>query len=198
MVKCCNPKLRKQQDVAELSYLELLQLKMVVTRIQIYNQIINLFWTTVCFLPIVRLWYLYFHPTILIVSLAVSFLPVLIPTKYFGMLQISRNRKFYESLSIKALQSLTQDGKLVSTLADKENQHYRIIKTRVVHKSYKSQIALYERYHIICLAFFSISFVYAIKQQAFLISFLILFSNIIYNIIPILIQQYNKLRLGLV
>ena len=171
---------------------------MVVTRIQIYNQIINLFWTTVCFAPIVRLWYLYFHPTILIVSLAVSFLPVLIPTKYFGILQISRNRKFYESLSIKALQSLTQDGKLVSTLADKQNQHYRIIKKRVVRKTYKSQIALYERYHIICLVFFSISFVYAIHQRVLLISFLILFSNIVYNIIPILIQQYNKLRLGLV
>ncbi len=49
-----------------------------------------------------------------------------------------------------------------------------------------------------CLAFFLASFVYAIYQQAFLISLLIFVSNIIYNVIPILIQQYNKLRLGLV
>ena len=166
---------------------------MVVTRIQIYNQIINLFWTTVCFGPIVRLWHIYYHPTILIVSLAVSFLPVLIPTKYFSILQASRNRKFYESLSIKSLQSLTQDGRLVTTLAKGKNQH-----TRAAHKNYKSKIAMYEKFHMFCLAFFLASFVYAIYKQAFLISLLIFTSNIIYNVIPILIQQYNKLRLGLV
>jgi len=169
-----------------------------MTRIQIYNQIVNLFWTAICFIPILRLWYLYYHPTILFVSLAVSFLPALIPAEYFSMLQISRNRRFYESLSIKSLQSFTQDGRLVSALAKKKNHDYRLIKKRVIHKNYKSQIAIYERYHMLCLAFFLVSLVYAIYQEAFLISILILISNIIYNIIPILIQQYNKLRLGLV
>ena len=38
----------------------------------------------------------------------------------------------------------------------------------------------------------------AYVRQAYLISLLIFVSNIIYNVIPILIQQYNKLRLGLV
>jgi hypothetical protein len=73
-----------------------------------------------------------------------------------------------------------------------------MIKTKLLDKNYKSKIAMYERYHFICLVFFLASFVYAIHQQAFLISLLILMSNILYNIIPILIQQYNKLRLGLV
>jgi len=171
---------------------------MVVTRIQIYNQIINLFWTAICSAPVLRLWYLYYHPTILIVSLAVSLLPVLIPFKYFSILQISRSRRFYESLSIKSLQSLTQDGRLVSALAKKKNHDYRQVKQRAVHGKYKSQIAMYEKFHMSCLLFFFISFVYAIHQQAFLVSFLILMSNIVYNITPILIQQYNKVRLGLV
>ena len=166
---------------------------MVMKRIQIYNLIINLFWTTVCCVPVVSLWYLYYHPAILYVSLAVSLLPILVPAKYFSILQVSRSRRFYESLSIKSLQSLTQDGKLVSTLAKTTNQH-----TRAAHKNYKSKIAMYEKFHMFCLAFFLASFVYAIYQQAFLISLLIFMSNIIYNVIPILIQQYNKLRLGLV
>jgi hypothetical protein len=166
---------------------------MLVTRIQIYNLIINLFWTTVCCVPVVILWYLYYHPTILFGSLAVSLLAILIPAKYFSLLQISRSRRFYESLSIKSLQSLTQDGRLVSTLAKSKNQH-----TRAAHKNYKSKIAMYEKFHMFCMAFFLASFVYAIYQQAFLISLLIFMSNIIYNVIPILIQQYNKVRLGLV
>ena len=165
---------------------------MLVTRIQIYNLIINLFWTTVCCVPVVSLWYLYYHPAILFVSLAVSILPILIPAKYFILLQISRSRRFYESLSIKSFQSLTQDGRLAATLAKSKNQH-----TRSAHKNYKSKIAMYEKFHLFCLAFFIASFVYAIYQQAFLISLLIFVSNIIYNVIPILIQQYNKLRLGL-
>jgi len=163
----------------------------MVTRIQIYNQIINLFWTAVCFVPIVRLWYLHYHRTILYVSIAVSLLTVFIPAKYFSKLQVSRSRRFYEALSIKSLQSLTQDGRLVSGLAKKKNQHYRQVKERVVHKNYKSQIATYEKYHMFCLTFFFVSFVYAIHQHAFLISFLVFVSNIIYNVIPILIQQYN-------
>jgi hypothetical protein len=166
---------------------------MLVTRIQIYNLIINLFWTTVCCAPVVSLWYLYYHPTILFGSLAISLFPGLIPAKYFSQLQVSRSRRFYESLSIKSLQSLTQDGRLVSTLAKRKNQH-----TRTAHKNYKSKIAMYEKYHIVCLTFFLISLGYAIHQRAYLISSLIFISNIIYNVIPILIQQYNKLRLGLI
>ena len=149
---------------------------MAVTRIQIYNQIINLFWTTVCFVPVVSLWYQHYHPTILFASLAVSLLPVLIPTRYFSLLQVSRSRRFYESMSIKSLQSLTQDGRLVSTLAKRKNQH-----TRAAHKNYKSKIAMYEKYHLICLVFFLVSFVYAIHRQAFLLSLLIFMTNIIYK-----------------
>lgn len=162
-----------------------------MTRIRIYNLIINLFWTTVCYVPVVSLWYLHYHPTILFASLVVSLLPVLVPAKYFSLLQISRRRSFYESLSIKSLQSLTQDGRLVSTLAKRKNQH-----TRAAHNNYKSKIAMYEKYHMICLVFFLVSFAYAIHQQAFLLSLLIFITNIIYNVIPILIQQYNKLRLS--
>lgn len=166
---------------------------MVVTRIQIFNMILNLFWTTVCYVPVVILWYQHYHPTILFASLVVSLLPVLVPARYFNLLQISRRRRFYESLSIKSLLSWTQDGRLVSTLAKRKNQH-----TRASHKNYKSKIAMYEKYHMICLVFFLVNFVYAIYQQAFLISLLIFITNIIYNVIPILIQQYNKLRLRLV
>jgi hypothetical protein len=122
---------------------------MLATRIQIYNLIINLFWTTVCCVAVVSLWYQYYHPTIFFVSLAVSVLPVLIPAKYFSLLRFSRSRRFYASLSIKSLQSLTQDGKLVSTLAKTTNQH-----TRAAHKNYKSKIAMYEKYHMFCLVFF--------------------------------------------
>jgi len=171
---------------------------MVMTRIQIYNLIVNLLWTTVCFAPIILLWYLDYNPTILFASLGFTFLVFLIPAKYFDTLQISRSRKFYESLSIKTLQSLTQDGKLISAFAKQRNKNYRLIKTRVLHKNFKSQIAIYERFHFVCLVFFLVSFAYAIYQQVFLLSTLILMANIIYNIIPILIQQYNKLRLGLV
>ena len=166
---------------------------MVVNKIQNYNLILNLFWTTVCCVPVVCVWYFYYQPTTLCVSVAVSLLAAFIPAKYFDLLQISRSRRFYESLSIKALQSLTQDGRLVSTLAKMKNQH-----TRAAHKNYRSKIAMYESFHMSCLVFFLISFLYAIYQQAFLISLLIFTSNIIYNVIPILIQQYNKVRLGLV
>ena len=166
---------------------------MAVTRIQTFNLIINLFWTTVCCVPVVCVWYLYYQPATLYVSVAVSLLAVFIPVKYFNLLQVSKSRRFYESLSIRSLQSLTQDGRLVSTLAKVKTQH-----TRAAHMNYKSKIAMYESFHMSCLVFFLISFIYGIYQQAFLLSLLIFISNIIYNIIPILIQQYNKVRLGLV
>jgi len=169
---------------------------MAVTRIQIYNQIFNLTWTTVCLAPVVWLWYVHYHATILIVMFSVSLLTILIPAGYLNLLQVSKSRKFYESLAIKSLQSLTQNGGIVLKLANKQNQNYRVIKSKAGFRSFASRIAMYEKYHISCLVFFLISFIYAIYCGELLISFLIFLSNIIYNIIPILIQQYNKLRLG--
>jgi hypothetical protein len=54
---------------------------------------------------------------------------------------------------------------------------------------------MFERYHFCCLIFFQTSSVYACYFEEYLLAFLIFLCNILYNVFPILLQQYNRMRI---
>lgn len=165
-------------------------------RVDIYNQILNLFWTVIFFLPVIILWFNHYNPTFLFTFTAISLLPFFIPSKYFDLLQISNDRFFYESIGVKAFQGFTQNGRIINSILRKREPGYKVIPNRgSVHK-FKSQIIIYEKYHVSCMLFFAISFIYGILHDKFYLAIFILVSLVLYHIIPLLIQQYNKIRIG--
>ena len=168
-----------------------------MNRVQIYNQAINTFWTALCFIPVLRYWIPAYQAWMFFPSLSLSLIPFFIPTEYFRFLQISRNRKLYERLGIKRIQAVTQNGLLIQKFIRKTQPEFRHIKTSKDLRKLRSEIEVYDKYHLACFIFFLISLCLAIKQGTYANSIYISLSNIIYNIFPILIQQYNKARLGM-
>ncbi|MDB5147026.1 MAG: hypothetical protein JWQ57_1046 [Mucilaginibacter sp.] len=160
---------------------------------QAINQVINLFWTILCFIPIYDYW-IGKDITWLYVFVLFSLIPAVLPNSIFRHFQLSSNSKFYEHLRVKHIQKFVQNGTFINRVIRKKNPDYKIIKDRVEAHKYLGTINMYERYHVFCFIFLGVTFGHALYSQRYGAAFLILLANVIYNICPILIQQYNKLR----
>jgi hypothetical protein len=159
------------------------------------NQAINLIWTALFFTPTILFWILYYDAAILFCLLAISLFPLLLNEALLRFFQLSSSKKFYEQIGIRKFQAVTQDGRIVKNLINKRHVDYSIIGNRRDIELYKKQINIYEKYHLICMLFFSGSAIYGLINSEYYLSALILVSNIFYNVVPLLIQQYNKIRI---
>lgn len=157
------------------------------------NHSINLLYTALFFWPVVKLWWQNPDTFLLTVILVLSFIPFLLPTHLFLQLQLSSKRRFYEGWGIRFWQQFTQQGKLINRLAGEQ-------KPMLLRKEFgkiKAAINRNERYHYAALVCFLGSLGYAISLEQWQLAGFIFVANGLYNIIPLLIQQYNKIRIGI-
>lgn len=160
----------------------------------IINQSINVAWTILCYIPIVILWYLDYNAFAFWTILAISMIPLAFGEAVFNRFQLSNSKQFYRRLGISYFQRFTQKGMLaVKIIGAVDNSHKNF--KRIDISKFKTEILGYEKYHYSCFLFFSLSAFYALYERLYVLLLLIFMSNIIYNVVPILIQQYNKLRI---
>ena len=172
---------------------EVAVMKFAKYRRETLNQIINLFWTAVCFAPLLSYWLneeidFYFY-IFTLVSLITAFLP----NRVFDLLAFSSNRKFYERLGAKTIRKLVQNGDIVKTMSAENRRP--IIRDISHARKYLKNIAMYERFHWACLVFFLLTSITAFFRGYLLTGLLITAANLLYNFSSILLQQYNKLRI---
>jgi hypothetical protein len=160
------------------------------------NQGLNLIWTLLAFTPIILIWYLNFSLNNLLFSILLSLLIVrLIKQGATTTLQISHKRKFYEKLGVKEFQKFTQDSYYIKRLIEKTGGQ-KLYFRRNLYLNQLKKIQMYEQYHLVCLLFFSFSAFIGFYNHDFIYTILAVSVNIVYNIIPLLIQQYNRIRLS--
>ncbi len=159
---------------------------------EILNQIINFFWSILCIAPVFWFWFqmginnLYFY-----LFMTISLIIGVLPQRILNSLAFSSKIKFYERFGVKYIKKFVQNGDIVNSL----NSPNDIIKGKKYFMSYAKTIEMYERYHLICLIFFLLTTLHCIVSEQIKLSLIIIITNIFYNICPILLQQYNKLRL---
>ena len=164
------------------------------TKREILNQFINFFWTILCFVPVIYFWaitsiHLYFY-----LFLAVAAVVGMMPKKALNLLLLSSNRKFYEKIGVKSIRKFVQNGDIVAGMTG--NQKNKVIKGPSQVKGYLNTIAMYERYHWTCFSFFLLTSIYCFFSGYLVLGLLIIVANLLYNITSILLQQYNKIRIG--
>ncbi len=160
----------------------------------IINQSINVAWTILCYIPIVILWHLDYNAYVFWTALAISLIPLVCREAVFNRFQLSNSKQFYKRLGIAYFQRFTQKGMLaVKIIGTLDNSHKNF--KRIDISKFKTEILGYEKYHYSCFLFFSLSAFYALYGHLYVLLLFIFMSNIIYNLVPILIQQYNKLRI---
>lgn len=160
----------------------------------ILNQIINFFWTALCFTPVFWFWFqegidnIYFY-----LFLGVALLFGVLPEKILNKFTISADKKVYEKYGIKFIRKFVQNGDIVNSHS--KTLGATAIKDKAQARKYLKTIAMYERYHWICLLFFLLTSIYGFLNGRLLFGISISIANLLYNLIPIFLQQYNKIRI---
>jgi hypothetical protein len=157
------------------------------------NHAVNFFWTILGFTPVIGFWVAANSMRLCYIFIGISILSLLLPARY---LQLSSDPKFYEGLGVKLIRKLVQNGELINKFIRKNNPQHTIIKGKTNALQYMQTVAMYERYHFMCFVFFLLTIVYTIIKAQYSFTLIIIIANIIYNISPILLQQYNRARLA--
>lgn len=148
------------------------------------GQLINAFWTFLCFLPVTALWLRYASQNQLWIITGLSLAALTIPSRW---LQLSKNPVFYQQLGVRFIRKFVQNGD--------SYKRKKIIHDAASAIRYRSTIRMYERFHFFCLLFFFMSTIVALIYIQYLTAALLVVANIIYNVCPLLLQQYNYARL---
>lgn len=158
------------------------------------NQAINIFWTVLCFFPIFWLWLNLGGRNIwLYISMAIALLIGSVPGWAMDKTLLSDESKFYERLGARFVRKFVQDGDIVNYMSRQNKAEAS--RGNDYPKGYLKTISMYERFHWICMVFFTFSGIIGLVYGYFTLGASILFLNIPYNAIPIFLQQYNKVRI---
>ena len=164
------------------------------------NQLINVFWTIVSFAAVGFYWRVYITEKgsrwTLYVIIILSILFSIIPGKWLSALTLSSNRKTYERIGVRIVLWFVQNGTFVNRIQRKPASQKGLITNRRSALVYLKTIDMQERYHYCCFVFFTLSAFSALSFAKTEFALFISLSNIIYNVYPILVQQYNRLRIN--
>ncbi|MEJ5960854.1 hypothetical protein [Pedobacter immunditicola] len=163
---------------------------------QACNQLLNVFWTVLSFLPVLWYWMGRYPDVLLYGSIAISTLCGLLPSSFFDSLQLSNNPDFYKKYGVKTIKKIVQNGDFINMLFRKRDPHYKVIQDVRKMQNYLNTILMYERYHFTCFIFFLMTTLLSFFQHYFMIPLLTTFCNVVYNVCPIFLQQYNRLRIN--
>lgn len=159
---------------------------------EIFNQLINLFWTILGFTPILWFWIkeginVYFY-----LFLIAALITGILPEKILNLFMLSSRRSFYERLGVKHIRKFVQNGDAVRAVTNKQGR--LMIRGVTQAKKYLKTIAMYERFHWACFTFFLLTAVLCFFYGYWILGLAITATNILYNLCSILLQQYNKAR----
>ena len=162
----------------------------------LYNQLINFFWSTLAFVPIVYFCYQYLPLKLLYIFAAISCLVIFLPTSIISKLQLSQSPEIYKKTGIRFIKKYTQDGDLVNRFIRNQHPQYKYVENRQAIKKLITRSYMNEKFHYIIFVFFICITIYAIISG--LIGWVIFIStaNIVYNLYPIFLQQYNRIRIN--
>lgn len=158
---------------------------------KVLNQLINLIWTALAYFVLMYYWYkqwdLSWFSACILLSIFLSFFPV----RFY---RLSKSTGFYIMIGIRVIRKFVQDGDFINRYQQGTGHRSKLNKNDY-HK-YLNNALMYERYHLLCLWFFTFSNLLAWFNGFYFSACLMLLSNTIYNFYPIMLQQYNRIRIN--
>ena len=160
-----------------------------------YNQLSNVFWSVLGFAPVGYFCYTRMEPVWLYIFLALSLPAILMPNSFCDVMQIGRNTLLYERLGIRIVRKFTQDGDWVNRMIRRRYPQYKVFDSYASVRRHLQRAYMIEKVHFSFFLFFLYASVYALLKGYVLWTGIIMLTNLIFNIFPNLLQQYNRLRL---
>lgn len=160
-----------------------------------YNAIPNFLWTIIHLAPSVIYCWKYTASLWTYIGLGGSFLLAFLPAGLLKRLQLSKDTAVYKKIGIGIIRKYSQDGDLINRLLRKQYPAYRVIEGAGAIPAYISKTYMAERFHLMMLVFMGFVSVWALSEQRWGWALLIMVNNVLYNLYPMFLQQYNRIRL---
>jgi hypothetical protein len=161
-----------------------------------YNAVPNVLWSGLAFGPLMLCCYRYVGWPWQVGFGVVSLLAYAWPAAWLRRLQLSRQVAVYQQLRVPALNRFTQQGTLVTGLLRRRYPQYRALPGRAGIAKLLSATYSQERFHWAGLLYFLLVSGYAGATGRLGWALGLSFLNVGYNLYPIWLQQYLRLRLG--
>ncbi len=160
-----------------------------------YNQVRNFFWMIVNLFPLVYFCSTTVESIYLYTFSGISFLSLFLPVSFFNAIQLSNKPAFYEKIGIRTIRKFTQDGDMVNRIIRRRFPGYRVFNNRRDARKHISKAYFFERFHFAMFVFFFLVIPYSIWMGSIFWALVLFLNNLVFNIYPNLLQQYNRLRL---
>jgi hypothetical protein len=161
-----------------------------------YNAVPNVLWSGLALGPLVVCCYRYVERPWLWGFVVVSLSAYAWPAAWLRRLQLATSVRVYRRLGVPGIGHFTQQGTLVNRLLRRRYPGYRALVGRRAVAKLLSTTYQQERFHWAGLVFFLlVSFYIGVAgQPGWVLSLTLL--NVGYNLYPIWLQQYLRVRLG--
>lgn len=159
-----------------------------------YNAVPSVLWSVLALGPLSVFCYQHVVRPWLWGLLGVSLLGYLVPKTWFRYWQLSLARGPYERLGVPVVGHFTQHGTFVNRLLRRRYPHYRHVPNRRALRGLVAGSYHMERFHVVLLLFFGLVGLYALAGGHEGWAALLVLTNIGYNLYPVWLQQYLRLR----
>jgi len=160
-----------------------------------YNQITNIFWSILNFTPIGYFCFMAMDLKWLYILLAISLLAGFLPKSFFDRIQLSQTTALYEKIGIRTVKKFTQDGDFINRLIRKKFPQYRLFDHNLSMQKHLNKAYSIEKIHFSMFLFFLLTGIYALIRGEVWWAAIITVNNLVFNLCPNLLQQYNRIRL---
>jgi hypothetical protein len=164
------------------------------TLVALANAIPNVSWSVLSIAPLGFFCYHYMARPWLYGLLLGHLLAYGVPTAWFSYWQLGRTPARYRQLGVPTVNRLTQHGEFVNRFIRSRYPHYRRVRAHTVAAVVRASYQL-ERFHLSLFGFFLGSSLYALWHGQWGWALLIMATNVGYNVYPMWLQQYIRVRL---
>ncbi|WP_324674342.1 hypothetical protein [Hymenobacter sp. GOD-10R] len=161
----------------------------------IYNAVPNVLWSALSLIPLCVFCYQHVERPWLYGFLVVSLLGYAVPVSRYRHLQLSPKAATYQRLGVPALNRFTQHGDIINGLIRRKYPQYRHVRTRTSLASFARATYYQEQFHLVMFVFFLLISGYAVVRGYLGWALLLTLLNVFYNLYPMWLQQYLRLRL---
>ncbi|MBW3128030.1 hypothetical protein [Hymenobacter profundi] len=161
-----------------------------------YNAIPNVVWSVLSLGPLSVFCYQHMARPWLYGALAVSLLGYAVPRAWFRWWQLSGSAAAYRRLGVHVANQFTQHGSFINGLLRRRYPHYRHVQSRAAVAALWQHTYHLEQFHLVGFLFFLFAAGYAAAMGRVGWGLALSVLNMLYNVYPMWLQQYIRVRLG--
>jgi hypothetical protein len=166
-------------------------------KVEFYNMIPNLVWSVIFITPIFIFFYQNINLKWILIFAAIYFSSVFLPNFFFRFFQMGKSVSIYKKCGVVFISRFTQNGAIVNKIIRKKYPNYKTVsaKNNTIEKVFRRTF-MFEKFHFMMFLFFFFASAYALVHAFFGWALFITFANVAFNVYPMFLQQYIRLRLS--